>query len=322
VGDRGRRVAKRGLTAAAVALASGALAACTTYPPLEARPPFTAVSPWTGAAWRAIAPTLGTQLDPSSPNPCARGAPPCMDEVVGEMTRRLDPLAARCDHLGPFALMYLNVSREVRAGVRGARYRSPAYIAHLDAVFATLYFRAIDSWRAGRRDDVPRAWRVAFSAANRRQVSTLGDMLLGMNAHISRDLPYALEAVTLRLPDGSDATPDVTAIDSDIDNVQSRVLREESETFDPTVTRASNLQRWVQPSRVPSLISAWRKEAADNARRLMSAHSRAARQRVETSIDANAALRALLIWRATRYAHSAEDTRPRDEYCARRQTKG
>ena len=39
-------------------------------------------------------------------------------------------------------------------------YRSPEYAIHLDAVFATLYFRAADAWREGRKDDVPRAWRV------------------------------------------------------------------------------------------------------------------------------------------------------------------
>ena len=303
-------------------LAAGAtaasLAACATYPPPQERPPFATIGDWTGREWRGLAPTLGSGLDPGSANACARGAPRCMDVVVGEMTRRLKPLAARCDHLAPFALMYLNVSQEVRAGVRVARYHSPAYVANLDATFATLYFHAIDSWRAGRRDAVPRAWRIAFAAAGRRSVSALGDMLLGMNAHISRDLPYALAAVTLRLPGGQDATPDVVAIDDDIGRVQDRVLRQERRRFYPTVTRNTALERWIQPSRVPALISAWRKEAIDNAHRLLDAHSPAERERVETAIDTNAALRSLLIWRATRYARLAEGTRARDAYCARR----
>jgi hypothetical protein len=241
-----------------------------------------------------------------------------MDAIVGEMTRRLKPLAARCDHLAPFALMYLNVSRAVRTGVRAARYSSPAYMAHLDAVFATLYFHAIDNWRAGRHDAVPRAWRIAFSAAEHRSVSALGDMLLGMNAHISRDLPYALAALRLRLPDGRDATPDIVAIDDDIEHVQERVLREESSRFDPTVTRKSKLNRWVDPSHVPALIAAWRREAIDNARRLIDGGSPAARERIETAIDANATLRSLLIWRATRYADPARGTQTRDAYCHRR----
>jgi hypothetical protein len=245
-----------------------------------------------------------------------------MDAIVGEMTGRFHPLAARCDHLAPFALMYLNVSREIRAGVRASRYRSPAYVAHLDAMFATLYFHAIDSWRAGRRDTVPRAWRIAFSAAARRSVSALGDMLLGMNAHISRDLPYALAAVDLRLPDGADATPDVVAIDDDINRTQSRVLRQERDRFDPNATRRSNIDRWIAPDRVPALIAAWRREALDNARRLIDAASPATRERVETAIDANATLRSLLIWRATRYSQQSDGARARDGYCVRQRRVG
>ena len=187
----------RALAVAALTTITLSLAACATYPPSEGRPPFATAGPWTGPEWRRVATTLGTRLDPGSSNPCARGAPSCMDAVVGEMGARLRPLAASCDHLAPFALMYMNVSREVRTGVRAARYRSPPYVAHLDAVFASLYFHAIDTWRTGRRDLVPRAWRIAFSAAAARRVSGLGDMLLGMNAHISRDLPYALAAVGL-----------------------------------------------------------------------------------------------------------------------------
>jgi hypothetical protein len=152
-------------------------------------------------------------------------------------------------------------------------------------------------------------------------VSALGDMLLGMNAHISRDLPYALAAVTLRLPGGADATPDVVAIDKDIGRVQARVLRQEATGFDPTVTRNPNLERWIEPSRVPALISAWRKESIDNARRLIDADSPSERERVETAIDANAALRSLLIWRATRFARPGEGTAARDAYCARQRRR-
>ena len=316
--ERRRAAVLRVLAVVAAAATAGSLTACATYAPPQERPPFLTIGGWSGPQWRGLAPTLGSGLDPRSTNACARGAPRCMDLVVGEMTHRLKPLAARCDHLAPFALMYLNVSQEVRAGVRAPRYRSPAYVANLDATFATFYFHSIDSWRAGRRDSVPRAWRIAFAAAGRRSVSALGDMLLGMNAHISRDLPYALAAVTLRLPGGRDATPDVVAIDDDIGRVQDRVLRQERSRFDPAVSRNTALERWIEPSRVPALITAWRKEAIDNARRLLDADSPSERERVETAIDANATLRSLLIWRATRYARPADGTRSRDAYCARR----
>lgn len=96
------------------------------------------------------------------------------------------------------------------------------------------------------------------------------------------------------------------------------MLRQERRRFDPTVGRQTNLDRWIEPRRVPALISAWRAEALDNARRLLDAGSPAARERIETAIDANATLRSLLLWRATRYARPAASARARGEYCARR----
>ena len=109
------------LALAAMTTAALSLVACATYAPREERPPFATIGPWTGATWSGSAPTLGTTLDPRSSNPCASGVPRCMDAVVGEMSARLRPLAARCDHLAPFALMYLNVStRGARRRARGA----------------------------------------------------------------------------------------------------------------------------------------------------------------------------------------------------------
>ena len=306
------------VAALVAALAVIGLAGCGSQPPGEARPPFATIGPWTGPAWQRIVPTLGTTLRPGSANPCASGAPRCMDAVVAEMSARLRPLASRCDHLAPFALMYRDLSREVRASVRAHRYRSPAFVTHLDAVFAALYFHALDTWRAGDHAGVPRAWRMAFAAAADRRVSALGDMLLGMNAHISRDLPYALAAVGSRLPNGSSASPDVTAINADIARAQARVISDERRRFDPSVDRPRGFRDWIQPRRVPALIAAWRAEAAENARRLLGARSAAARTRIETWIDANAALRALLIWRETR--STPGETRARDRYCATRPT--
>ncbi len=58
----------------------------------------------------------GSNLARRTPAPVA--PPAAWTLSWAEMSGRLKPLAARCDHLAPFALMYLNVSQEVRAGVR------------------------------------------------------------------------------------------------------------------------------------------------------------------------------------------------------------
>ena len=122
-----------------------------------------------GARWQAIEFALPAKADPRSPNVCGSGAPACIDEVTREMQRRLDLLAARCDHNAAFALMYLRVT-ERAGGTEATRFDDTRYLNHLDAVFARLYFRALDDWRGGRRDQVPEAWRLAFATADEREV--------------------------------------------------------------------------------------------------------------------------------------------------------
>jgi hypothetical protein len=278
-------------------------------------PPMSVVGSWSGPQWRAIDAGLRPKADPRSPNLCTRGVPACMDAVVAEMTQRFDRLAARCDDLAPFALMYRQVSNEVRSSVRARRYREPAYVAHLDAVFSTLYFRALDNWRLGRRDEVPRAWRIAFSAASAHRVSGLGDLLLGMNAHISRDLPYALAAVGLRLTDGRDAVPDVLAVNADIARAQGPALTAVARRFDPRVRAVTRLGKTGDPRQIARIIAAWRLEAVSNARRLLAARTQVERLRVDTQIDANATLRALLIADATSYVSPKRDAEARRRYC-------
>lgn len=297
-----------------VACLAFALSGCNGTLPLAQLAPFPVIGNWTGNPWRMIGPTLGGKLDLASSNICDSGQPACMDAVVAEMSQRIAALG--CSHLGPFATMYRQVSAEIRSSADARRYIDPAYVVHLDAVFSTYYYHALDSWRSGRRNQVPQAWQLAFSAADNHQVSTLGDMLLGMNAHISRDLPYALATVGLRYPDGGNATADVIAVNNDIERATQPLLAQIRARYDPKLGPPPNLPHWVRPSEIPQLIAKWRLEAIANARDLLDAHSAADRVEVETRIDTTATLRSLLIWRATAYADPARDSAPRDAYCA------
>ena len=111
------------------------------------------------------------------PTICDPGGVACIDAVVTEMTTRFEPLAAKCDHRAPFALMYLRVTEAVGREERSGSLRADrVYLSHLDAVFAQLYFDASDAWAAGTREAVPAAWQIAFEAAQRRRVSGIGDL--------------------------------------------------------------------------------------------------------------------------------------------------
>ena len=300
----------RALLAVGIVLA---LAGCNGSLALAPLPPFAVIGARSGPQWKAIAPALGGKLDLASGNICDSGKPACMTEVVAEMSRRIASLG--CSHLAPFATMYREVSAEIRTSAAAGRYHDPAYVVHLDATFSTFYYHALDSWRAGHRNAVPQAWRVAFSAADDQHVSALGDMLLGMNAHISRDLPYALATVGLRYPDGRDATADVIAVNRDIERATQPMLAQIRARYEPSLQPPRGLPHWVSARELPKIISAWRLEAIANARDLLSADNAAARAEVETRIDTTATLRALLIWRATALAHPGRENAARNAYC-------
>jgi hypothetical protein len=247
-----------------------------------------------GERWQAMERSLPAVADPASPNVCGRGVPACLDEVTAEMNRRLNRLSAACHHSAAFALMYLRVTEGVDAP-GAVRFHDRRYLNHLDAVFARLYFQAFDAWRAGRGEKVPEAWRIAFEAADERQVAGIGDMMLGMNAHISRDLPFALLATGLETPSGSSGERDFERVNSLLGDVQGSMIREAARRFDATIaTSTLPLSRGASSS-VAELMARWRSEAWHNAERLIAAPNDAARARIAGQIETAAAGRARLL---------------------------
>jgi len=61
--------------------------------------------------------------------------------------------------------------------------------------FADLYREAVYNWEFGNKEDVPGAWVLAFEHAKNEDLLILQNIMLGINAHINRDLAYALHEV-------------------------------------------------------------------------------------------------------------------------------
>ena len=294
-------------------LAVGAALALAGCGPAVVRPPAVVDG---GGAWNALVGTMPAVASTSSTNVCGVGSPACISAVAAEMTRRYDLLLARCSHEAPFALMYLRVTQAV--ATQGARrFGNVQYLNHLDAAFANLYFTAYDNWRAGRKALVPEAWRIAFDAADRETVATIGDILLGMNAHISRDLPFALARTGLREPDGQTGQADFDRVNGLLGGVTPAMLHEESARFDPTLTSTVLPAVQLGPSNLQQLLSAWRSEAWRNAERLLSARTPARRAQVARSIELGAAGRARLIASLTSNLVVGPDAAQRNAYCER-----
>ena len=200
------------------------------------------------------------------------------------MTRRLDRSAATCDHNAAFALMYLRVT-EGAGGTEAVRFDDTRYLNHLDAVFADLYFRAFDDWRADRRSRVPEAWRLAFDAADKRQLAGIGDMLVGMNAHISRDLPYGAAGKAVSADARTERAASRTTTSSTPCSARSRgrcSSRPRGASIPPSASTTLPLALGASTT-VAEIITRWRNEAWENAKRLLGAPDPQAKARVATS---------------------------------------
>ncbi|HEX9505710.1 MAG TPA: DUF5995 family protein [Acidimicrobiia bacterium] len=265
-------------------------------------------------AWGAVAPTLTGKLDPKSRNVCNRGEAKCVQIVADEMRARSDALAARCDHAAPFITAYLLETQQI-AKVVETTFDDPAYLSHLAAVFGKYYFDAYDNWRAGRTTKVPPTWQTALDAARNRQVFGMGDILLGINSHITRDLPFVLEQVGLTTPSGASRKPDFEKVNDLISAQQDAVVSENARRFDPAIGAFSFPALDVDEKTFAALVINWREESWRNAERLIAAKTSRERTAIAQEIEDTAVTRQVAILGTTTYLPFIASTNERDAYC-------
>jgi hypothetical protein len=264
--------------------------------------------------WTDLLPGLTSQFEPSSENDCTAGRTSCVDAVIREMRRRFDRLAGSCDHDSIFALAYLRTTEEYRRTIEDPTFfEDTAFVNHEDVVFARYYFDAFDAWGAGRNEAVPPAWAIAFRAAADHAMPASGNLSLGINAHVQRDLPFALADIGLVKPDGSSRKPDHNRVNEFLNRVTDDLYAEIARRFDPTIDDG-DLPGTADDAALFQIIPTWREIAWRNAERLVSASSDEARAEVAASIEAYAASQADAIRRLTAYG-PLRNSAARDAYC-------
>src|SRR3954451_6209847 len=265
--------------------------------------------------WTQLLPGHTTEYQPSSANDCTAGRTHCVDAVIREMSRRFDPLAESCDHDSIFALAYLRTTEEYRRTIEDPTFfEDTPFVNHEDAVFAHLYFDAFDAWHSGRRQDAPSAWAIAFQAAADHALPASGDLELGINAHVQRDLPFVPAAIGLVKPDGSSRKADHDRVDEFLNRVTDDLYAEIARRFDPTIDD-TDLPGTADDAALFQIIPTWREIAWRNAERLVSARSDAERAQVAASIEAYAASQAEAIRAGSAYG-PLRNSAARDAYCS------
>lgn len=261
--------------------------------------------------WASLA-DFDARLDPGSNNTCERGGPACLASVVDEMAARLE--LQGCAHTAPFAFTYLEMTRGVERAVgEPAFFDDRRSTVHADALFARLYFDAFDNWAAGRFDDVPGVWRIAFETAARAGANAATDLLLGMNAHISRDLPYVVADVAAW--QGGGGQDDFERVNQVIARVKGPMLREAAERFDPSLALLDLPLPALAASDSAVLIATWRDQALDRGLRLAHADSAPERAEIEGEIERSAMATAVLLLNAGTVTPGPVPPAARDAYC-------
>lgn len=266
--------------------------------------------------WSSQLPGLTDEFVPNSANDCVAGRMNCVRSVIREMERRFEPLGRSCDHNSAFALAYLRTTQTyLWAAEQPGYFRDTPWVNHEDAVFAKYYFNAYDNWLAGNRSQVPQAWLIAFDSAAARRTTGSGDLLLGMSAHINRDLPFTLAAIGMVTPEGENRKPDHDKVDVFLNTVTQPMLAELAERFDPNTINVQT-PYGAGYTGLFQLVAAWRESAWRNAELLVSAPTPELRAVVAQQIELSAATQATAIVAGNSYLPPLTGTGPRDAWCA------
>jgi Family of unknown function (DUF5995) len=274
--------------------------------PAQADPAPSPLDPVIGAL-----PAVPVPYTPYDGPVCTDGDPQCIVDVIAEMEHRLTPLAASCDHDSIFSLAYLRVTQNVKAAADAGYFHDRTWLTQLDAVFADLYFKTMDTWNAGHTSEVPKAWRIALTASDDRSMTGLGDFLLNMNAHINNDFPHALATVGLTAADGSTHKPDHNAYNQRLDSLYIPVFTEEAKRFDPTFDDYD--VGTLDDAGVGAIMRGWRELVWRHAENLVTAKTPVQKALAEHAIEEYAAGQAALI---RQLFASPDKSTARDAYCA------
>lgn len=245
-------------------------------------------------------------LEPT-PKSCPTGVLACVDRTLATMRQRAESLASTCSHNAVFSVLYLRVTEQYKVDTQiPGFFVRPALVNTEDTVFSDLYSSAYDNWRAGRPGTVPPIWRLAFAAAGQKKVNGNGDALIGMVAHIKRDLAFALYRIALGNRN------DHMAINTLLKQVYPTAATELGRRFDPLIGPGATVPGTGEV--VVDAIATWRDQAWEDAKTMLAAPTAADRQQVAMGIERRAWDSGLQIYLAS--LNTDVQTSVRDAYCA------
>lgn len=230
-----------------------------------------------------------------------RGTPyRTMDEVVDGLRALEAAFLQRGDRRSIFLTLYGTVSAEVRDRLAQRFFADNVWVERYAVAFANLYRDVIEHEEAGRTAQVPKAWRLCFDAARAGSSLVIQDMLLGVNAHVNHDLPFALDIVSIE-PDRDARYLDHVAVNGVLASVAARATERLAALYAPGL-------RTMRDASAPfdELLSAFslevaRESAWEGAVSLANARSGVERRLIARLIESRAAVMARLLRAPSRH---------------------
>lgn len=200
-----------------------------------------------------------------------------------------------CDHRAVFPTVYRLLTREARLQLERDPdfFDDPAGFGFEALAFYELYEQMITDHLAGR--PIPPAWQTAMDAAQEGDWTALHDMLLAINAHVQRDMPFALATVGLTLPDGGSRKPDHDRFNRTLNAAYTPIVNAVAERYDPFLDEALGEGLLADNLVAQQLIAGWREGVWRNAERLSRDAGTAREESTAQTIELQAELSAQLI---------------------------
>lgn len=101
------------------------------------------------------------------------------------------------DLCGVFATAYLHITRSLNKAFDTDTFINNSWTKRYLVRFANLYREALLNDLLGKDEIVPKAWRISFDLADKKEGLIIQHLLLGINAHINHDLAIALYDVQI-----------------------------------------------------------------------------------------------------------------------------
>lgn len=111
-----------------------------------------------------------------------------IDEVISILNQIVEECKSQNNPLGYFAILYRQVTINVRDGILNNRFENNTRMEKLDVYFANRYFEAFFDYKEHKK--ITKSWHVAFVSAQEPHI-VLQYLLQGINAHINLDLGIA-----------------------------------------------------------------------------------------------------------------------------------